>query len=44
MVILGGWVSYVVKEKIYDVETICEYEFIYMLGFRLQNPLELISL
>ena len=26
MVTLGGWVSYVVEEKIYVVEAICEYE------------------
>jgi hypothetical protein len=26
MVILGGWVSYVLEEKIYVVEAICEYE------------------
>ena len=26
MVILEGWVSYVVEEKIYVVEAICEYE------------------
>ena len=25
MVTLGGWVSYVVEEKIYVVEAICEY-------------------
>ena len=25
MVILGGWVSYVIEEKIYGVEDICEY-------------------
>lgn len=28
MVVLGGWVSYVVEEKIYVVEAICEYECI----------------
>ena len=29
MVLLGGWVSYVVEEKIYDVEVICDYECIH---------------
>ena len=28
VVILGGWVSYVVEEKIYVLEAICEYECI----------------
>ena len=29
MVILEGWVSYVVEEKVYVVEAICEHECIY---------------
>ena len=29
MVILGVWVSYVVEEKIYVIEAICEYGCIY---------------
>ena len=28
MVILGGWIVYVVEEKIYVVEEICKYECI----------------
>ena len=33
MVILGGWVSYMVEEKIDVVKTICEYECINMEHF-----------
>ena len=34
LIILGGWVSYVVEEKIYVVEAICEYECIRWERFR----------
>lgn len=27
--VMGGWVSYVIEEKVYVVETICEYECIH---------------
>ena len=34
MVILGQWVSHVVKENIYAIEAICEYECIHFGVFR----------